>query len=194
MAINFDDAFTKNYMATMYPMEPEQPQEMQLASANTGVTTDGGAFVGTRLNMPKGLTTKEQQAKQSAEIANVIGGASVGVPAAAAGLAGDIIDIILMGANALGANAPEKSGVWTTEDVTDWLASKGVNQENISGLIDKLLPSNATPEEKARAFKGGQTAGELVAPSTQLTLTGKAGKEIVKRGVKAGKKILKESE
>jgi len=43
MAINFDEAFTKNYMETMYPQEPEQPEpEVQLASANTGVMTDGG--------------------------------------------------------------------------------------------------------------------------------------------------------
>jgi hypothetical protein len=195
MAINFEDAFFKNYMDTMYPMEPdtEQVPEMQLASANTGVTTDGGGFVGYRLNMPKGLNTPENMAKQSALIANTAGGASVGVPAAAVGLAGDIVDIILMGANALGANAPEKSGIWTTEDVTNWLASKGVNQENISGLINKVLPSGATEEEKARAFGGGQTAGELAAPGTQLSLIGKAGKGVVKGGAKAAKKIIKES-
>lgn len=195
MAINFEDAFFKNYMNTMYPMEPdtEQAPEMQLASANTGVTTDGGAFVGTRLNMPKGVTTPEQQAKQAALIANTAGGATVGVPAAAVGLTGDIVDIILMGANALGADMPEKSGIWTTEDVTNWLASKGINQENISGLIDKALPSKATEEEKARAFGGGQTIGELAAPGTQLSLIGKAGKEIVKGGAKAVKKITKEN-
>jgi hypothetical protein len=105
-------------------------------------------------------------------------------------LAGDIVDIILMGANALGADMPEKSGLWTTEDVTSWLASKGINQENISGLIDKVFPSSATEEEKARAFGGGQTVGELAAPGTQLSLIGKAGKEIVKGGVKVGKKII----
>jgi hypothetical protein len=70
------------------------------------------------------------------------------------------------------------------------LASKGINQENISGLIDKVLPSSATEEEKARAFGGGQTVGELAAPGTQLSLIGKAGKEIVKGGVKVGKKII----
>jgi hypothetical protein len=170
--------------------EPEPVPEMQLASANTGVTTDGGAFVGTRLNMPKGLNTRENMAKQSTLIANTLGGGTLGGGAAGVGLAGDIVDIILMGANALGADMPEKSGLWTTEDVTGWLASKGINQENISGLIDKVLPSSATEEEKARAFSGGQTAGEFAAPGTQLSLIGKAGKEIVKGGVKVGKKII----
>jgi hypothetical protein len=95
-----------------------------------------------------------------------------------------------MGANALGADMPEKSGIWTTEDVTNWLASKGINQENISGLIDKVLPSGATEEEKARAYSGGQEVGELVAPGTQLSLIGKAGKGVVKGGVAVGKKII----
>jgi hypothetical protein len=175
------------------PKETEQAPEMQLASANTGVTTDGGAFVGYRLNMPKGLNTPENQAKQSALIANTLGGGTLGGTAAGVGLTGDIIDIILMGANALGADMPEKSGVWTTEDVTSWLASKGINQENISGLIDKALPSGATEEEKARAFGGGQTVGELAAPGTQLSLIGKAGKGVVKGGAKVAKKIIKES-
>lgn len=46
MAVNFEDAFFKNYMDTMYPMEPdtEPQQDMQLASANTGVTTDVGGI------------------------------------------------------------------------------------------------------------------------------------------------------
>jgi hypothetical protein len=173
-------------------MSPEQLEEegIQLASANTGVTTDGGAYVGYRMNMPKGLNTRENQAKQSALIANTLGGGTLGAGAAGVGLAGDIVDIILMGANALGADMPEKSGIWTTEDVTSWLASKGINQENISGLIDKALPSSATEEEKARAFGGGQTIGEIAAPGTQLSLIGKAGKEIVKGGAKVGKKII----
>ena len=185
-----DQRFLDDLAQDLRLPEDAPTEEMQLASANTGVTTDGGAFVGYRLNMPKGLNTPENQAKQSALIANTLGGGALGGTAAGVGLTGDIIDIILMGANALGADMPEKSGVWTTEDVTSWLASKGINQENISGLIDKALPSGSTEEEKARAFGGGQTVGELAAPGTQLSLIGKAGKEIVKGGAKIGKKII----
>lgn len=195
MAINFDESFINNYMDTMYPMESEEVQpEMQLASANTGVTTDGGAFVGTRLNMPKGLNTPENMAKQSTLIANTLGGQTVGTVAAGAGLFGDIADIALMIANGLGANAPEKSGIYNTEDVTKFLESKGINQENISSLIDRALPSQAdsvTEEEKARAFGGGQKIGEIIAPGTQLTVAAKGIKAVAKPTIKVTKKLLK---
>jgi predicted GNAT family acetyltransferase len=154
----------------------ENQEEMQLASANTGVTTDGGAFVGYRLNMPKGLNTPENMAKQSTLIANTLAGQARGVPQAFGGIGGDLETVGRMALNVLGFDVSEDAVLPTSQDIAKKLESLGVSQENISGLIDRAMPSqagSATAEEKARAFGGGETLGEVIAPGGQIKLAGK---------------------
>jgi hypothetical protein len=163
-------------------------QDVQLASANTGVTTDGGAFVGTRLNVPKGLNTPENMAKQSTLIANTLAGKTRGAVQGFVGLPGDLETVGRMALNLLGFDVSEDSVAPTSQDIAKRLESLGVSQENISNLIDRVMPSqagSATSEEKLRAFGGGETLGEVVAPTGQVKLISKA--------VKATKKIVKES-
>jgi hypothetical protein len=174
----------------------ENQEEMQLASANTGVTTDGGAFVGYRLNMPKGLNTPENMAKQSTLIANTLAGQTRGAVQGFAGLPGDLETVGRMALNVLGFDVSENAKLITSQDIAKKLESLGVSQENISGLIDRAMPSqagSATAEEKARAFGGGETLGEVIAPGGQIKLAGKVIKATKDLPVGMGIKAVDES-
>jgi hypothetical protein len=147
--------------------EPEPVPEMQLASANTGVTTDGGAFVGTRLNMPKGLNTRENQAKQSVLIADTLAGAGKGAVQGFVGLPGDLESIGRMALGYLGYNVDENTALPTSEEI-------GKRLESVLGPV---IPPNQTTgvptEERERAAEGGELGGEIVAPGGQIKLAKK---------------------
>jgi hypothetical protein len=161
------------------PKETEQAPEMQLASANTGVTTDGGAFVGYRMNMPKGLNTRENMAKQSVLIADTMAGAGKGMIQAFPGLPGDLESIGRMALNYLGYNVDENTALPTSEDIGKKLES----------LLGPVIPQGQTTgvptEERIRAAGGGELGGELLAPGGQIKLA--------KKVTKATKKIIKEN-
>jgi hypothetical protein len=180
MAINFEDAFFKNYMDSMYPMEPdtEQAPEMQLASANTGVMTDGGAFVGTRLNMPKGLNTRENQAKQSVLIADTLAGGGKGLVQGFAGLPGDLESIGRMALGYLGYNVDENTALPTSEEI-------GKRLESVLGQVIPPGQTTGVPTaERVRAAEGGTTGGEILAPSGQVKLASKVAKPVFKATIK----------
>jgi hypothetical protein len=154
---------------------PDEPQQdMQLASANTGVTTDGGAFVGYRMNMPKGLNTPENMAKQSVLIADTMAGAGKGMMQAFPGLPGDLESIGRMALNYLGYNVDENTALPTSEEI-------GKRLESVLGPV---IPPNQTTgvptEERVRAAEGGELGGELVAPGGQLKLASKVVKPVIK--------------
>jgi hypothetical protein len=148
----------------------EATPEMQLASANTGVMTDGGAFVGTRLNMPKGLNTRENQAKQSVLIADTLAGAGKGAVQGFVGLPGDLESISRMALGYLGYNVDENTVLPTSEEI-------GKRLESVLGPV---IPPNQTTgvptEERVRAAEGGELGGELLAPGGQVKLAGKVVK------------------
>jgi hypothetical protein len=159
---------------------------MQLASANTGVTTDGGAFVGYRLNMPKGLNTRENQAKQSVLIADTMAGAGKGVIQAFPGLPGDLESIGRMALGYLGYNVDENTALPTSEDIGKRLES----------LLGPVIPPNQTTgvstAERVRAAEGGELGGEIVAPGGQIKLASKVAKPILSATgeiIKAGKDL-----
>lgn len=166
---------------------PEEPQpEMQLASANTGVTTDGGAFVGYRMNMPKGLNTPQNQAKQSVLIADTMAGAGKGAVQGFVGLPGDLESIGRMALNYLGYNVDENTALPTSEEI-------GKRLESVLGPV---IPPNQTTgvptEERVRAAEGGELGGELAAPGGQLKLASKVAKPVIgatKEIIKAGKDL-----
>lgn len=114
MAMNFDEAFTKNYLDTMYPEappEPEQPATL-LASGgpvrsdvgqvtvqgyNPGQDTAGGAFVGTRLNTPtagQAQPTEQDRENMAIGLLDTLAGALRGAAAQTIGLPGDIRSIL----------------------------------------------------------------------------------------------------
>lgn len=166
---------------------PDEPQQdMQLASANTGVTTDGGAFVGYRMNMPKGLNTPENMAKQSVLIADTMAGGGKGAVQGFVGLPGDLESIGRMALNYLGYNVDENTAFPTSEEI-------GKRLESVLGPV---IPPNQTTgvptEERVRAAEGGTTGGELIAPGGQLKLASKVAKPVIgatKKIIEAGKDL-----
>jgi hypothetical protein len=147
--------------------EPEPVPEMQLASANTGVTTDGGAFVGTRLNMPKGLNTRENQAKQSVLIADTLAGGGKGAVQGFVGLPGDLESIGRMALGYLGYDVNENTVLPTSEEIGKRLESA------LGPVIPQGQTTGVPTEERVRAAEGGELGGELLAPGGQIKLAGK---------------------
>jgi hypothetical protein len=139
MAMNFDEAFTKNYLDAMYPEvppEPEQPATL-LASGgparsdvgqvtvqgyNSEQDTAGGAFVGTRLNTPKaGQAQPTQQDRENMAIGllDTLAGALRGAAAQTIGLPGDIRSILDMISQEGAEKYLGKAVLPTTEDMLD---------------------------------------------------------------------------
>lgn len=167
------------------PEEPK-PQDVQLASANTGVTTDGGAFVGYRMNMPKGLNTPENQAKQSVLIADTLAGGGKGAVQGFVGLPGDLESIGRMALNYLGYQVDENTALPTSEDIG----------KRLEALLGPVVPQGQTTgvpmAERVRAAEGGELGGEILAPGGQLKLAGKVAKPVLKATgeiIKAGKNM-----
>lgn len=158
-------------------------QDVQLASANTGVTTDGYQPPLYRLNMPKGLNTKQNMNKQSILLANSVAGGGKGGVQGFGGIGGDLETVGRMALNVLGFDVSEDAALITSEDIAKKLESLGVSQENISALIDKAMPNqagSATAEEKAAVFGGGETLGEVIAPGGQVKLISAVAKPVIK--------------
>jgi hypothetical protein len=145
----------------------ETQEEMQLASANTGVTTDAGGFVGYRMNMPKGLNTPENQAKQSVLIADTLAGGGKGAVQGFVGLPGDLESIGRMALGYLGYNVDENTALPTSEEI-------GKRLESVLGPVIPQGQTTGVPtEERVRAAEGGELGGELLAPGGQIKLAGK---------------------
>lgn len=166
---------------------PDEPQqEMQLASANTGVTTDGGAFVGYRMNMPKGLNTPQNMAKQSVLIADTMAGGGKGAVQGFVGLPGDLESIGRMALNYLGYNVDENTALPTSEEI-------GKRLESVLGPV---IPPNQTTgvptSERERAAGGGELGGEILSPGGQIALASKVAKPVIgatKKIIEAGKDL-----
>lgn len=165
------------------------------------IETDGGAFVGTRLNVPKGLTTPEAQAKQSTLIADTLAGAAKGVTQGFIGLPGDleaigrgVKEIFKRGGDesmidAFMSGIQQKTILPTSDTVSKWL------DENVGPVVPKentLSSLVAGPsdmqKERERAAKGGELTGEILAPGGQI----KAAKGVVKAAGKVLDKLPKD--
>jgi hypothetical protein len=181
-----DQRFLDDLAQDLKLPEDTPTPEMQLASANTGVTTDGGAFVGYRLNMPKGLNTIENQAKQSVLIADTMAGAGKGMIQAFPGLPGDLESIGRMALGYLGYNVDENTVLPTSEEI-------GKRLESVLGPV---IPPNQTTgvptAERVRAAGGGELGGEIVSPGGQIALAGKVAKPVIgatKKIIETGKDL-----
>jgi len=178
-----DQRFLDDLAQDLKLPEDTPTPEMQLASANTGVTTDGGAFVGYRMNMPKGLNTPENMGKQSVLIADTMAGGGKGAMQGFVGLPGDLESIGRMALGYLGYNVDENTVLPTSDEI-------GKRLESVLGPV---IPPNQTTgvptEERVRAAEGGTLGGEIASPGGQVKLAGKvikATKDLpVGMGIKA---------
>ena len=106
--------------------------------------TGGGAAVGTRLNMPKGLNTPENIKKVGGEIIPAGAAIAKGGAQASVGMYGDIEGLGRMVLNYMGVDVNKDTKLPTTEDVKSFL--------------DKYIPV----DEKYATF---EKAGELASPA-----------------------------
>lgn len=180
-----DQRFLDDLAKDLVIAQPEQPQEMLLASSGQTMT-DGGAFVGTRLNMPKGLTTRERQAQQSVEIADTLAGGAKGMVQGFAGLPGDLESIGRMALQVLGYDVSDETKLPTSEDIG----------KRLEALVGPVVPEGQTTvvptEQRQRMAKGGETVGEILAPGGQVALAGKVAKPVLgatKKIIEAGKDL-----
>lgn len=181
-----DQRFLDDLAQDLKLPEDTPTPEMQLASANTGVTTDGGAFVGYRMNMPKGLNTRENMAKQSVLIADTMAGGGKGAVQGFVGLPGDLESIGRMALNYLGYNVDENTALPTSEEI-------GKRLESVLGPV---IPPNQTTgvptSERERAAGGGELGGEILSPGGQIALASKVAKPVIgatKKIIEAGKDL-----
>lgn len=131
--------------------------------------TGGGAAVGTRLNMPKGLNTPENIQKVGGEILPAGAAIAKGGAQASVGMYGDIEGLGRMVLNYMGVDINKDTKLPTTEDVKSFL--------------DKYIPV----DEKYATF---EKAGELASPAGAYGL-GKAGIKAIKstKGMPVGMSI-----
>jgi hypothetical protein len=197
MAMNFDDAFTKNYLDTMYPeapVEPEQPATL-LASGgpvrsdvgqvtvqgyNPRQDTAGGAFVGTRLSTPKAgqaQPTQQDREKMAIGLLDTLAGALRGAAAQTIGLPGDIRSILDL-INKEGADKYLGQAVLpTTEEMLAGTALPPVLKEGVPNR-----------EERQKAVDVAQEVGTfLPAPGAPEAVI--QGGKLVGKAIKATKNM-----
>lgn len=145
-----EESYMNGFVTTQFETPPE-PEPVLLAQ-NTGAKptqqpwteTDGGASIGYRLNMPKGLNTPENIKKVGDEILPAGGAMLKGAGQASVGMYGDIEGLGRLVLNYMGVDVNEKTKLPTTEDV--------------KGFLDKYIPV----DEKYATF---EKAGELASPA-----------------------------
>lgn len=156
----------QTYLDSLVSYQFPDPDPMLLASADTGMTTDGGAYVGTRLNMPKGLNTPENMQAVGNDIPKTVAGMAKGMAQGFVGLPGDLEGIGRLVLNYMGADVNQETQLPTTQDV--------------KGFLDQYIQ---LPELQTSDMSNFETAGEWLAPGGQI----KAIKPVVKMTKKAMK-------
>lgn len=145
-----EQAYLDGLVQAQFP-DPVEPEPTLLASADTGITTDGGAYVGTRLNMPKGLNTPENMQAVGNDIPKTVAGVAKGMAQGFVGLPGDLEGIGRLVLNYMGADVNEQTKLPTTQDV--------------KGFLDQYIK---LPELQTGDMSNFETAGEWLAPGGQL--------------------------
>lgn len=145
-----EQAYLDGLVQAQFP-DPVELEPTLLASADTGITTDGGAYVGTRLNMPKGLNTPENMQAVGNDIPKTVAGVAKGMAQGFVGLPGDLEGIGRLVLNYMGADVNEQTKLPTTQDV--------------KGFLDQYIK---LPELQTGDMSNFETAGEWLAPGGQL--------------------------
>ena len=160
-----EQAYLDGLVQAQFP-DPVEPEPTLLASADTGITTDGGAYVGTRLNMPKGLNTPENMQAVGNDIPKTVAGVTKGMAQGFVGLPGDLEGIGRLVLSYMGADVNEQTKLPTTQDV--------------KGFLDQYIK---LPELQTGDMSNFETAGEWLAPGGQI--------KAIKPVAKAIKKVAK---
>ena len=175
-----EESYMNGYVATQFTTPEPEMEPTLLASADTGVTTDGGAFVGTRLKVPKpGQPTPEDRSKMAVGLLDTLAGALRGAAAQTIGLPGDIRSILDL-INKEGADKYLGQAVLpTTEDMLAGtflppVLKEGVpNREERQGAVETaqevgtFLPAPGVPEA---AIKGSRLVGKVIKATKNMPI------------------------
>jgi hypothetical protein len=167
---SYMNGFVSSQFATPEPEPVLLAQNKNISYPNEQFTeTDGGAMIGYRLNMPKGLNTPENIKKVGDEILPAGGAMLKGAGQASVGMYGDIEGLGRMVLNYMGVDVNKETKLPTTEDVKTFL--------------DKYIPV----DEKYSTF---EKAGELASPAGAYGL-GKSAIKAIKstKGLPVGNSI-----
>lgn len=191
MAINFDDAFTKNYMDSMYPQPPEETAQDTMLAAGPVTSDAPQAFVGTRLNVPKAgqpqPTTQDRQ-RLGIQLFDALAAMPKGAVQATVGLPGDLESIGRTVLDYFGYNVDQETALPTSEDISKKLES------TFGPVVPKGQTTIVPTAERERAAKSGETVGEfLPAPGIPEAVV-RGGKIIRKAAKTLGPKAAEMSE
>jgi hypothetical protein len=159
MAINFDDAFIKNYMDTMYPQPPEEPAQGTMLAAGPVTSDAPQAFIGTRLNVPRAgqaQPTPEERQRLGVQLFDTLAGMPKGAIQATAGLPGDLESIGRAVLDYFGYNVNQETVLPTAEDVAKRLESV------LGPVVPKGQTTIVPTAEREQAAKMGETIGEFL--------------------------------
>lgn len=183
MAINFDDAFTKNYMDSMYPQPPEEPAQDTMLAAGPVTSDAPQAFVGTRLNVPKAgqpqPTTQDRQ-RLGIQLFDALAAMPKGAVQATVGLPGDLESIGRTVLDYFGYNVNQETALPTSEDISKKLES------TFGPVVPKGQTTIVPTAERERAAKSGETIGEFL-PAPGIPEAVVRGGKLIRRGIQATK-------
>lgn len=199
----FDDAFKRNYLETMYPSNAGayemQTQGTPAVPEQEVPTTNGNDsfFVPPEDREESNRMRQADMGLKGRAVADTAAGVAKGVVSGTVGLPGDLA-AIARGIYEMGAQGADM-GVLdaflfgldegliapTTEDVSKFLADK------LGPVVPDDVEIDSVREFRESRAERGELAGELLAPGAVLTGAAKAGAKVLgaaKRGVKQGAK------
>lgn len=165
---SYMNGFVSTQFATPEPVLLAENKNMSYPGEQF-TDTGGGAAVGTRLNMPKGLNTPENIQKVGGEILPAGAAMAKGGAQASVGMYGDIEGLGRMVLDYMGVDVNKETALPTTEDVKTFL--------------DKYIPV----DEKYATF---EKAGELASPAGAYGV-GKSATKAIKKSISTNLKSEK---
>ena len=173
-----EESYMNGFVTTQFQTPEPEMEPTLLASADTGVATDGGAFVGTRLNVPKpGQPTPEDRSKMAVGLLDTLAGALRGAAAQTIGLPGDIRSILDL-INKEGAEKYLGQAVLPTTD------------EMLAGTFLPPVLKEGVPnrEERQKAVDVAQEVGTFL-PAPGIPEAAIQGVKAVGKAIKATKNM-----
>jgi hypothetical protein len=167
-----EESYMNGFVATQFQTPEPEMEPTLLASADTGVTTDGGAFVGTRLKVPKpGQPTPEDRSKMAVGLLDTLAGALRGAAAQTIGLPGDIrsiLDLInkegaekYLGQAVLPTTEEMLAGTFLPPVLKEGVPNREERQKavDVAQEVGTFLPAPGVPEA---AIQGGKMVGKAM--------------------------------
>jgi hypothetical protein len=167
-----EESYMNGFVTTQFQTPEPEMEPTLLASADTGVTTDGGAFVGTRLNVPKpGQPTPEDRSKMAVGLLDTLAGALRGAAAQTIGLPGDIrsiLDLInkegaekYLGQAVLPTTDEMLTGTFLPPVLKEGVPNREERQKAVETAqqVGTFLPAPGVPEA---AIQGGKMVGKAM--------------------------------